>query len=339
MGKKSARNTAAAKASIAAGKSAAAEDLKKKTGDWARSTFSQEDVDELKRQDLLAGMEYRIPGDEEIPKPPKGWRVIFFSFLFRGLSLPAHEFLRGLLFVYGLQLYHLTPNSLLHVAVFITFCECYLGIDPHWGLWKSLYQVRGQSGDERYTIGGCGFSVKSSAKFLENAGVDSVQNWRNKWFYVKDMPVENQEENLAAFVDVKADNLPSWQNKLTKKERLEVKRLMPRVEEAVNVLSQEYGFVRLISIFIGRRLQPLQARLTPMWEYSGPSDASRFGRKDFGTAEGLEMAIKSIIKGKKSKKLPPPCSLAPFGDDNKLPEVFFRLVLAFLSINSRFFEL
>ena len=331
LGHISNKNTAAAKVSAAAGKSVAAEDFKRKTGDWARSTFSQEDVDELKRQDLLVGMEYRIPGDEEIPKPPKGWRVIFFSFLFRGLSLPAHEFLRGLLFVYGLQLYHLTPNSLLHIAVFITFCECYLGIYPHWGLWKTLYQVRGQSGDggERYTIGGCGFSIRSSAKFLENAGVDSIQNWRDKWFYVKDVPVEGQAENLAAFVDVKADNLSSWQNKLTRKEKLEVKKLMPRVEEAVSALEQEYGFVRLVSIFIGRRLQPLQARSIPMWEYSGPSDASRVGRKDFETTEDLEMAIKSIIKGKKSKKLPTPCSIAPFGSENKLPEVFSRLVLAF----------
>ena len=153
------------------------------------------------------------------------------------------------------------------------------------------------------------------------------------------MPIENQEDNLAAFVDMKADNLPSWQNKLTKKERLEVKELMPRVEEAVKVLEQEYGFVRLISIFIGRRVQPLQARSTPMWEYSGPSDASRVGRKDFESTEDLEMAIRNIIKGKKSKKLPTPCSTAPFGDENKLPEVFFQLILAFLSLSSKFFEL
>jgi hypothetical protein len=54
---------------------------------------------------------------------------MFLAFLFRGLSLLAHEFLRGILFVYGVQLHHLTPNSFLHIACFITLCEAFLGID------------------------------------------------------------------------------------------------------------------------------------------------------------------------------------------------------------------
>ena len=141
-------------------------------------------------------MEYRLPGDEEIPDPPEGWRVIFLSFLFRDLSLPSHEFLHGLLLVYGVQLWQLTPNAILHVVVFITFCECYLGITPHWGLWKSLYMVRQQSkgdGAPIYTIGGCSFSHrggKGSIDFVKNTGQDSVISWRKKWFYVKDMPAE-----------------------------------------------------------------------------------------------------------------------------------------------------
>ena len=117
MGKKVPKNTtaaaakastAAAKASTAAGKAIADESSKRKTGDWARSTFNQADVDELNCLELLTRMQYRIPGNEEIPDPPAGWRVILLSFLFRGLSLPAHEFLRGLLFVYGVQLWQLT---------------------------------------------------------------------------------------------------------------------------------------------------------------------------------------------------------------------------------------
>jgi nitrous oxidase accessory protein NosD len=44
---------------------------------------------------------------------------MFYAFLLRGLSLPAHEFLRGLLFIYGVQLHQLTPNSILHIACFV----------------------------------------------------------------------------------------------------------------------------------------------------------------------------------------------------------------------------
>jgi hypothetical protein len=56
---------------------------------------------------------------------------MFLAFLLRGLSLLAHEFLRGLLFVYDVQLYQLTPNSILHIAYFMTLCKSFLGIEPY----------------------------------------------------------------------------------------------------------------------------------------------------------------------------------------------------------------
>jgi hypothetical protein len=39
------------------------------------------------------------------------------------------------------QLHQLTPNSILHIACFITLCESFLGIDPHWVLWKFLFRL------------------------------------------------------------------------------------------------------------------------------------------------------------------------------------------------------
>jgi hypothetical protein len=68
---------------------------------------------------------------ERIPKPSSGYRVMFLAFLLHGLYLPAHEFLRGLLYVYGVQLHQLTPNSILHIACFVTLCKSFLGIEPH----------------------------------------------------------------------------------------------------------------------------------------------------------------------------------------------------------------
>jgi hypothetical protein len=60
--------------------------------------------------------------------PSSGFRVMFLAFLLRGLPFPAHEFLRGLLFVYGVQLHQLKPNSILYIACFITLCESFLGV-------------------------------------------------------------------------------------------------------------------------------------------------------------------------------------------------------------------
>jgi hypothetical protein len=78
---------------------------------WVPSEFKESDMVKAKKEGLLAiDASIIFPGTERIPKPPSGHRVMFLVFLLRGLSLPAHEFLRGLLFVYGVQLHQLTPN-------------------------------------------------------------------------------------------------------------------------------------------------------------------------------------------------------------------------------------
>jgi hypothetical protein len=99
---------------------------------WVSSVFTQKDLDKAQADGLLSDDDQVIfLSTERIPKPKNGFRVMFFAFLLRGHSLPTHEFLRGLLFVYGVQLHRLTQNSILHIACFITLCESFLGIDPH----------------------------------------------------------------------------------------------------------------------------------------------------------------------------------------------------------------
>jgi hypothetical protein len=99
---------------------------------WVPSEFSQTDLTKAQKDGLIIGDQVVFPSTERIPKPPRGYRVMFLAFLLRGLSFPAHEFLRGLLFVYGVQLHQLTPNSILHIACFVTLCESFMGIEPHW---------------------------------------------------------------------------------------------------------------------------------------------------------------------------------------------------------------
>jgi hypothetical protein len=68
--------------------------------------------------------------------------VIYIPFLIRGLALPISPFFHGLLDFYHLNLTHLNPNSIMQVSVFVHLCEAYLGILPHFGLWKYLYHYR-----------------------------------------------------------------------------------------------------------------------------------------------------------------------------------------------------
>jgi hypothetical protein len=106
---------------------------------------------------------------------------MFLAFLFRGLSLPAHEFLRGLLFVYGVQLHQLTPNSILHIACFITLYESFRGVDPHWILQKFLFCLRPSvSLSKNPELGSAVVSVRAEAHYLEFNMAASVQGWKKK---------------------------------------------------------------------------------------------------------------------------------------------------------------
>jgi hypothetical protein len=106
--------------------------MKKQALGWVPSSFDDTDLKKAKRERFMpASAEIVFPSTEAIPSPPVGFWVMFLAFLLRGFSLPAHEFLRGLLFVYGVLLHQLKPNSLLHIACFITLCEAFLGIEPH----------------------------------------------------------------------------------------------------------------------------------------------------------------------------------------------------------------
>jgi hypothetical protein len=117
---------------------------KKKSGSvatkWVPSEFEESNLNKANRKVFLAKAAPIIfPGTERIPKPPSGYRVMLLAFFLRGLSLPAYKFFHGLLFVYGVQLHQLTPNSILHITYFITLYESFLGINPHWILWKFLF--------------------------------------------------------------------------------------------------------------------------------------------------------------------------------------------------------
>jgi hypothetical protein len=69
---------------------------------WVPSDFKQKDLDKAQADGLISdNYQVTFPSTERIPKPPSGFRVMFFAFLLRGMSLSAHEFLCGLLFMYG----------------------------------------------------------------------------------------------------------------------------------------------------------------------------------------------------------------------------------------------
>jgi hypothetical protein len=80
---------------------------------WAGSNVSREHLLRLVEAGQLPPLvEWIVPADESVPHPPSGYVVSFVTFHKRGFSVPAGRFIRGVLFVYGLQLQHLNSNSI-----------------------------------------------------------------------------------------------------------------------------------------------------------------------------------------------------------------------------------
>jgi hypothetical protein len=85
---------------------------------------------------------WRPSFSEEFPTPRTDELVVFEDYFYRGFGVPIDPFLRGLIDFYGISLCNLNLNSILRVAIFINFCEAYLGILPHFDLFCHFFCLK-----------------------------------------------------------------------------------------------------------------------------------------------------------------------------------------------------
>ena len=160
--------------------------------------------------------------------------------------------------------------------------------------------------------------------------VDSAQGWRRRWFYIRDSPVEGRVVDLEPFVarrPIKTKR--SWSNDLSDEEMKEVEVLLDRLKAFQDACDLESLGVQVIRTFMGRRIQPLQARSRGMWEYSGPEDPTRVSPVEYSPSE-LEAKVKVVTKLKADEDLPGDPAVAPFSRDNPVPEVRLTSSLSLL---------
>ncbi|KAK1682805.1 hypothetical protein QYE76_043653 [Lolium multiflorum] len=278
-------------------KGASASEAAKVSRDCSASAISNRDINKLRALGFISASEDDIllPGAVSRPKPPKGFTVMFTAFLFRGLSLPAHEFLCSLLFFYGIQLWQLTPNSILHLSIFITVCEAFLGIDPHWGLWRKIFYVkRHNDNNGPPVVGGVGFVVRKEVDYFDYPMKESVQGWRSKWFYLRDPLVPGHRFNLPPFEDkLIAKPKKSWQNTLSPEERLTADRMFGQIIILKNTGGLTMRGTEVVSVCLQRRVQPLMSRPHQLWLYTGKEDESRVSSADL-SAEDLRDEVRRL---------------------------------------------
>ncbi|KAK1669948.1 hypothetical protein QYE76_058107 [Lolium multiflorum] len=295
--------------------------------EWERSKITNQDLNLLKKLGITKKPKaVCFPSEESYPTPPMGYRVSFVDHLIRGLSAPIHPFLRGLLYVYGLQLHHLTPNSILHISIFITLCEAFLGVQPNWALWKRIFFCRRNgSANVAYNIGGVVISVRSSVNYFDVKLPDSVQGWRKKWLYIREENHGCAKDNIPPFDGAeKILRRRSWDAEATEEERTSTEALMTRIHELQNTRGKELSGIQITAYFLRTRVQPLQARKNPFWNYAGDEDADRLSTNL--EVKDLDRLIRRISSLKKKDSIPSTCRVKPYSAAHALPKDHPNLV-------------
>ncbi|KAK1617083.1 hypothetical protein QYE76_022600 [Lolium multiflorum] len=254
-----------------------------------------------------------------------GYRVSFVDHLIRGLSAPIHPFLRGLLFVYGLQLHHLTPNSILHISIFITL-EAFLGVHPNWALWKRIFFYRRNgSANVAYNIGGVVISVRSSSTTSTSNSRTPFKGGARKWLYIREENHGCAEDNIPPFDGAeKILRRRSWDAEATEEERISTEALMTRIHELQNTRGKELSGIQITAYFLRTRVQPLQARKNPFWNYAGDEDTDRLSTSL--EVKDLDRLIRKISSLKKKDPIPSTYRVKPYSATNALPKDHPNLV-------------
>ena len=91
---------------------------------------------------------------EPYPMPHTDEAVVFEDYFWHGLGFPVHLFLRDLLEFWRVSLCNLHPNIILHISIFIHFCEAYLRILPHFNLYHHLFWLKKKGGGGSKVVGG-----------------------------------------------------------------------------------------------------------------------------------------------------------------------------------------
>jgi hypothetical protein len=162
---------------------------------WTHSNVSREQLLRLveagQLPPLTEAIEWIVPTDESVPRPPNGYVVSFVAFHECGFSVPADRFIRGVLFAYGLQLQHLNLNNIQQMAAFKAMCEGFLGIDAHWHLFWYFFRFTClREGSRAVTIGCANLRMKQGrgGDYIPTPLTSSNSGWHKGWFYLRNDP-------------------------------------------------------------------------------------------------------------------------------------------------------
>jgi hypothetical protein len=170
-------------------------------------------------------------------------------------------------------------------------------------------------------LGGAVVSVRAEAHYLEFSMEASVQGWKKKWFYIKDQKTSSSDKfGIAPFAATKTlTKLTSWDSPRTKAKIKEIKPLLSCIQSLKSVAGGALTGTQLMVFFLQRHIQPLQARVSRLWTYSGSEDPSRVSKEDL-EKKGLDKRVRALTTLTKENDIPT-LSVDFFDSTHPLPKV------------------
>jgi hypothetical protein len=242
--------------------------------EWKKSKAKTEDFLALLNSGFLREKEvdmWRATVGDPYPMEKNPDEIpMFAQFVERGLALPASDFFKGLLNYYGIEYLNLNPNGIFHVSVFVHFREAFLGIKPHWVLFRKFFRVKPQpSANDPRVAGGTGIQMREDAaeQYLVYKLIDSNQDWNSKWFYVT-----NNHPQLPKPSGKQPKHQPWWNMEPTTQEGIQLPKLLLKIKalREAGLRAEHVAFS-----FMKRRVQPLMAHDTLNYQYTSEGDTSR----------------------------------------------------------------
>ena len=154
---------------------------------------------------------WRRSDGESFPHEGVDESVVFHPHVLRGLCFPVSDFFRCLLHHKGVHVYHLTPNSILHISIFVHLCEAFLGIEPHFDLFQYFFHLKPHPNDSGVdVVGGAGLQFRQGKKprYIPYELSDNVIDWKSMWFYVR-----NLSSSLPLHTPGPPVKKPSWNSR------------------------------------------------------------------------------------------------------------------------------
>jgi hypothetical protein len=262
------------------------------TEEWIHSKCSMNDLNRLVSEGLLQDknlVNLRPSFHEPFPMEDVDEIDTFYHFAERGLALPSCSFFCGLLYYYRLELHHLNPNSICHISIFIHFYEAFLGIEPHWDLFRFLFRVKPQPTSIKLSVvGGAGIQLRQQVgdKYLSYKFPFNLPRWKNHWFCT-----ENHAPQLPAKSNKQPVVRPEWNIELSRGDMDQVEELLDIIEahKMTGVTDASVMFS-----FFKRRVQLIQQRHKLGYEYTGAEDPSRMCAEELSDDAAL-LRVKRVL--------------------------------------------